>query len=128
MSKDDIYKVPPADNAKLAKIELGIEKAWNGLSPGAQKTSTVLPQIQSLIERIKLDDKKIRQLEKMNGITWLGDEQKEKEGKRMTAAELYKDRSIWDIPINCADGGFREQAFWQGRECGAREMEKEYGN
>ncbi len=133
---NDIYKVPPADSVQVAEVELAIEKSWNGLSPEAQKVSTLLPEIQSLIERIKLDEQKIKKLEKMNGITWLGDEQKGEKGEMnfgLTAADLYKDRSIWDIPINVADGGIREQAFWQGRECGARELEerifwKKHGN
>jgi hypothetical protein len=108
----------------------------------------MLEDVQALIERIKRDEKKIKQLEKINGITWLGDEQKThpgpdpippdikddteggkgQKGKGRTAAELYKDRGNWPIPINCADGGFREQAYWQGREDGAREMEKEYSD
>jgi len=132
----DIYKVPPADSVQVAEIEIAIEKAWKRKVPGTNK---LLMEVQSLIERIKLDEKKIQQLEKMNGISWLGDEQKgEKDEKdemnlAVTAADLYKDRSIWDIPINVADGGIREQAFWQGRECGARELEerifwKRHGN
>lgn len=120
---NDIYKVPPADNVKLAEIEMAVEKAWK-VGAGS-RPETLLQQIQSLIERIKKDDKKIRKLEKMNGITWLGDEQKGKGGKGRTAATLYKDRSAWAIPINCAGGGFRLQAYWQGREDGAREMEEE---
>ena len=155
----DIYKVPPADNTKLATMELAVETAWKkNPEPSMNK---MLLEIQSLIERVKLDDKKIRKLEKMNGITWLGDEQKnlkwsrptsvnawehpgpdrippdiqdDTEGEegipwergQRTAATLYQDRGNWPIPINCADGGFKQQAYWQGREDGAREMEKEF--
>lgn len=128
----DIYKVPPADNMKVASMELSIEKLWRkAATPGGK---SMLEDVQALIERIKLDEQKIKKLEKMNGISWLGDEQKgEKMNLAVTAADLYKDRSIWDIPINVADGGIREQAFWQGRECGARELEerifwKRHGN
>ena len=144
MNKDEIYKIPPADNFKLAEMELTVERAWGKMTN--EKQGIMLKDIQSLIERIKLDDKKIRQLEKMHGISWLGDEQKahagpdaippdihddtgeegqEGEKGKRTAATLYEDRSAWDIPINCAGGGFVLQAFWQGREAGAREMEKE---
>jgi len=164
MNKSDIYKVPPADNVQLAEMELNVERAWAKRKKESQ--TSLLMNIQALINRVKLDDKKIRKLEKMNGITWLGDEQKEetedmclvtgcdrkavwdsplgglcaehweqdegKEGekgelwpKHRTAANLYEDRSRWAIPVNCADGGFRQQAYWQGREDGAREMEKE---
>ena len=133
MNKDAIYHVRPADNVKLAEMELNIERLYQkAATPGGR---SMLEDVQSLIERIKADEKKIKQLEKMNGITWLGDEQKGGEGipwaarpdprGPRTAATLYKDRSRWDIPINCADGGFKQQAFWQGREAGAREMEKE---
>lgn len=128
----DIYKVPPTDNMKVASMELSIEKLWRkAATPGGK---SMLEDVQALIERIKLDEQKIKKLEKMNGISWLGDEQKgEKMNLAVTAADLYKDRSIWDIPINVADGGIREQAFWQGRECGARELEerifwKRHGN
>jgi hypothetical protein len=76
MNKDAIYKVTPADNVKLAEMELSIERLYpKAATPGGK---SMLEDVQSLIERIKLDEKKIRQLEKMNGITWLGDEQKEK--------------------------------------------------
>jgi len=110
-------------------MELNVERAWAKRTKESQ--TSLLMNIQALINRVKLDDKKIRKLEKMNGITWLGDEQKGGEGipwgegKPRTAATLYEDRSRWDIPRNCADGGVRQQAFWQGREAGAREMEKE---
>lgn len=150
MNKDAIYHVRPADNIKLVEMELNIERLYSkAATPGGR---SMLEDVQSLIERVKADEKKIKQLEKMNGITWLGDEQKNswvhpgpdpippdikddtgEEGKKgekgelipRTAATLYEDRSRWDIPINCADGGFKQQAFWQGREAGAREMEKE---
>ena len=144
----DIYKVPPTDNMKVASMEPSIEKLLRkAATPGGK---SMLEDVQALIERIKLDEQKIKKLEKMNGIkldeqkikklekmngiSWLGDEQKgEKMNLAVTAADLYKDRSIWDIPINVADGGIREQAFWQGRECGARELEerifwKKHGN
>lgn len=141
MNKDAIYHVRPADNIKLVEMELNIERLYQkAATPGGR---SMLEDVQALIERIKADEKKIRKLEKMQGISWLGDEAREKgdegekgpplEGKqdlrllkkKRTAANLYEDRSRWDIPINCADGGFREQIFWQGREAGAREMEKE---
>ena len=144
MNKDAIYHVRAADNVKLAEMELNIERLYQkAATPGGR---SMLEDVQSLIERIKGDEKKIKQLEKMNGISWLGDEQTHPgpdrippdinddtggegipwgEGKHRTAATLYEDRSRWDIPVNCADGGFRQQAFWQGREAGAREMEKE---
>ncbi len=118
----DIYNVPPTDNVKLAEMELSMERLWNKAKEDGYGKMKIVYDVQSLIERIKQDDKKIRKLEKMNGITWLGDEQK---GEKRTAATLYQDRGNWPIPINCADGGFREQAYWQGREDGAREMEKE---
>jgi hypothetical protein len=51
MSKDAIR---PADNIKLAEIELNIERGGK----------TMLEDVQSLIERIKADEKKIRQREK----------------------------------------------------------------
>ena len=181
MNKDAIYHVRPADNIKLAEMELNIERLYHkAATPGGR---SMLEDVQSLIERIKADEKKIKQLEKMNGISWLGDEQKFHPGasrippdikddteadmclvtgcdrkavwesplgglcaehwgeegnkgekgelipKHRTAATLYEDRSRWAIPVNCADGGFRQQAYWQGREDGAREMEKEiHGN
>ena len=140
MDKSEIYKIKPADNVKLAEMELTVERAWKRMTN--EKQAIMLRDIQSLIERIKLDDKKIRKLEKMNGISWLGDEARGEgipggeglEGKQdlrllpkiRTAANLYEDRSRWAIPINCADGGFKQQAYWQGREDGAREMEKEF--
>jgi hypothetical protein len=146
--KWNIYKVTPADNVKLAEMELNIERLHHkAATPGGK---SMLEDVQSLIERIKADEKKIQQLEKMNGITWLGDEQKTHPGPdaippdikddtggegipwergHKTAAELYKDRDAWPIPCNVAGGGFVQQAYWQGREDGAREMEKEiYGN
>jgi hypothetical protein len=149
MSKDEIYHVRPADNMKLVEMELNIERLYSkAATPGGRD---MLVDVQSLIERVKADEKKIKQLEKMNGISWLGDEQKthpgpdavppdikdDTEGEGIpwaarpdprgprTAATLYKDRSRWAVPVNCADGGFRQQAYWQGREDGAREMEKE---
>jgi hypothetical protein len=151
MSKDDIYKVPPADNMKVASMELKMEELWLKAKEAGTGKMVIVRDVQALIERVKLDEKKIQQLEKMNGITWLGDEQEGapifphagpdavppdikddtggegipwERGAR-TAATLYEDRSRWAIPVNCADGGFREQAYWQGREDGAREMEKE---
>jgi len=135
MKADDIYKVTPADNVKMCEMELNIERLWKkAATPGGK---SMLEDVQSLIERIKNDDKRIRKLEEMNGISWLGDEARKKaplEGKqdlrllkkKRTAATLYEDWSRWDIPINVADGGIREQAFWAGREYGAREMEKEF--
>jgi len=55
-------------------------------------------------------------------IAALGEEGEKGPRVAVTADELYKDRSTWDIPLNVADGGIREQAFWQGRYCGAEEM------
>jgi hypothetical protein len=142
MNKDAIYHVRPADNMKLVEMELNIERLYQkAATPGGK---SMLEDVQALIERIKRDEKKIKQLEKINGITWLGDEQKAhpgpdaippdikddtggkgQRGKGRTAAELYKDRDAWPIPCNVAGGGFVQQAYWQGREDGAREMEKE---
>jgi len=65
---NDIHKVIPADNVKLAEMELNIERLWHkAATPGGK---SMLEDVQSLIERIKGDDKKIRQLEDMKGITW----------------------------------------------------------
>ncbi len=56
-------KLPkPADNMKVAEMELKVERGWK-LNPSASQ-GAMLQEIQSLIERIKSDDPKIRQLEK----------------------------------------------------------------
>jgi len=56
-------KLPkPADNMKVAEMELKVERGWT-LNPSASQ-GAMLQEIQSLIERIKVDDPKIRQLEK----------------------------------------------------------------
>ena len=56
-------KLPkPADNMKVAEMELKVERGWK-LNPSASQ-GAMLQEIQSLIERIKIDDPKIRQLEK----------------------------------------------------------------
>ncbi len=62
-------KLPkPADNMKVAEMELKVERGWK-LNPSASQ-GAMLQEIQSLIERIKRDDTKIRQLEEMRGIKW----------------------------------------------------------
>lgn len=62
-------KLPkPADNMIVAEMELKVERGWK-LSPSSSQ-GAMLQEIQSLIERIKRDDKKIRQLEDMKGIKW----------------------------------------------------------
>lgn len=62
-------KLPkPADNMKVAEMELKVERGWK-LNPSSSQ-GAMLQEIQSLIERIKRDDKKIRQLEDMKGIKW----------------------------------------------------------
>ena len=59
MSKDHVR---PADNIKLAEIELNIERLdHKAVTPGGK---TMLEDAQSLIERIKADEKKIRQMKK----------------------------------------------------------------
>jgi hypothetical protein len=64
-------KLPkPADNIKLAEMELKVDRGWK-LKPTPSQ-GAMLQEIQSLIERIKMDDKKIRQLEDMKGIAWKG--------------------------------------------------------
>jgi len=61
-------KIPkPADNIQVVEMELKVERGWK-LNPTASQ-GTMLQEIQSLIERIKQDDGKIHQLEKMKGIT-----------------------------------------------------------
>jgi len=53
-------KLPkPADNMEVAKMELKVERGWK-LNPSASQ-GAMLQEIQSLIERIKRDEKKIRQ-------------------------------------------------------------------
>ncbi len=52
----------PADNMKVAEMELKVERGWK-LNPSASQ-GAMLQEIQSLIERIKIDDPKIRQLDK----------------------------------------------------------------
>jgi len=47
---------------KVAEMELKVERGWT-LNPSASQ-GAMLQEIQSLIERIKVDDPKIRQLEK----------------------------------------------------------------
>ena len=62
-------KLPkPADNMKVAEMELKVERGWK-LKPTSSQ-GAMLQEIQSLIERIKMDDKKIRQLEDMKGVKW----------------------------------------------------------
>ena len=62
-------KLPkPADNMKVAEMELKVERGWK-LNPSSSQ-GAMLQEIQSLIERIKRDDKKIRQLEDMKGVNW----------------------------------------------------------
>ena len=62
-------KMPkPADNMKVAEMELKVERGWK-LTPTASQ-GAMLQEIQSLIERIKRDDTKIRQLEEMKDIKW----------------------------------------------------------
>jgi hypothetical protein len=53
-------KLPkPAENMEVAKMELKVERGWK-LNPSASQ-GAMLQEIQSLIERIKRDEKKIRQ-------------------------------------------------------------------
>jgi len=60
-------KIPkPADNIQVAEMELKVERGWK-LNPSSSQ-GAMLQEIQSLIERIKLDDSKIHQLEDMRGI------------------------------------------------------------
>jgi hypothetical protein len=62
-------KLPkPADNMEVAKMELKVDRGWK-LNPSASQ-GAMLQEIQSLIERIKGDDTKIRQLEEMKAINW----------------------------------------------------------
>ena len=64
-------KLPkPADNMKVAEMELKVDRGWK-LKPTPSQ-GAMLQEIQSLIERIKKDDKKIRLLEDMKGIEWKG--------------------------------------------------------
>jgi len=53
---------------KLAEMEIKVERGLPLVQNNRQLK--VLIEIQSLIDRIKLDDKKIRQLEDMKGIKW----------------------------------------------------------
>jgi len=62
-------KLPkPADNMEVAKMELKVERGWEQNPTPSQ--GRMLQEIQSLIERIKRDDTKIRSLEDMKGIKW----------------------------------------------------------
>jgi len=62
-------KLPkPADNMKVAGMELKVERGWEKNPTTSQ--GAMLQEIQSLIERIKRDDTKIRSLEEMKGIKW----------------------------------------------------------
>ena len=62
-------KLPkPADNIEVAEMELKVEKGWK-LNPSSSQ-GAMLQEIQSLLERIKRDDTKIRQLEEMKRIKW----------------------------------------------------------
>jgi len=62
-------KLPkPAENMTVAEMELKVERGWK-LNPTPSQ-GAMLQEIQSLIERIKRDDSKIRGLEKMKGIKW----------------------------------------------------------
>lgn len=66
--KEFMARIKPADNFKLAEMEMKVE---NGLKKfHTEGQLGILRDIQSLIERIKLDEKKIRQLEDMKGIKW----------------------------------------------------------
>ncbi len=52
-------KLPkPADNMTVAEMELKVERGWK-LNPSASQ-GAMLQEIQSLIERIKRDEKKLR--------------------------------------------------------------------
>lgn len=63
-------KIPePADNIKVVQMELKVERGWK-LKPTSSQ-GAMLQEIQSLIERIKQDDTKIRQLEEMKDIKWI---------------------------------------------------------
>lgn len=68
--KEFLAKAKPADNVKLAEMEMKVERGLAVVQNDRQLT--ILSEIQQLIERIKLDDVKIRQLEDMKGITWKG--------------------------------------------------------
>jgi len=70
--KEFLAMIKPADNIKLAEMELKVERGLEVVQNDRQLT--ILIEIQQLIDRIKRDDKKIRQLEDMKGIKW-------KEGK-----------------------------------------------
>ncbi len=66
--KDFRARVKPADNMKLAEMEMKVERGLPQVRTDGQLG--ILRDIQSLIERIKLDDIKIRKLEDMKGIHW----------------------------------------------------------
>lgn len=66
--KEFIARIKPADNMKLAEMEMKVERGLPQVQTDGQLG--ILRDIQSLIERIKLDEEKIRQLEEMKGIKW----------------------------------------------------------
>jgi len=66
--KNFIARVKAADNVKLAEMEMKVERGLPMVNNDRQLK--ILVEIQSLIERIKQDDKKIRKLEELKGIAW----------------------------------------------------------
>lgn len=59
-------KLPkPADNMQVAQMESKIERGWEKNPTVSQ--GVMLQEIQSLIERVKRDDKQIRHLERKKG-------------------------------------------------------------
>ncbi len=65
---DFLARVKPADNVKLAEMEMKVERGLPQVQTEGQLGN--LRDIQRLIERIKKDDKKIRLLEEMKDIKW----------------------------------------------------------
>jgi len=66
--KDFMARMKPADNFKLAEMEMKVERGLPQVQTEGQLG--ILRDIQSLIERIKKDADKIRQLEEMKDIKW----------------------------------------------------------
>lgn len=58
----------PADNMAVAKLELKVERHLKLVKNESEYK--ILEEIQQVIERVKRDDVKIRQLEDMKGIKW----------------------------------------------------------
>lgn len=64
---DFVTGMLPADNMAVAKLELKVERHLKLVK--TEREYNILYEIQQLIERVKRDEVKIKQLEDMKGIT-----------------------------------------------------------